>query len=735
MRMSRILRQKRSCTLPCVLALAVFLSGGSILPAQQPVKRTMPANPWQEDMDKFPGLPDELAKLAGEMIREVQLPGPRSQSPLLPALPESTIAYGALGNYGDAANTALTVLRRELKDSGVLRDWWAHGKLGSTGPQVEHFLEKYAQFCQYVGDEVVVAGVLEEKNPKLLIVAQIAKPGLRQFLQEMIAEQGTTRAQDLRPLGPEELATAKEAPQMLTVLVRSDFVAVGSDLHTLRVFNSQLDKHSSAFAASAFGKRIVHEYDGGVSTLTAADLGQIVGLLPTEKPEQKQLLERTGIADVKYLVWDRKNVSGTALSQSELSFTGPRHGIAAWLGSPRRLTNLDYLSPKSLLAATFVFASLSQMLDDVRRFNANPNSKGPDPFAALDGFEHALKFSLKDDVLNRLTGEVSVEIDDFQKPGEPLWRVVLGVKDSEHLQQTLNMLLAAVNLTPQDAEEDGVTYKTIHIPSAGAKDVVYTLVDGHLIVATSKERVAAAVHLHASGESLEKDKAFLANLPGRGLEASGLWYQNASTFMQRMYQANTNLTSQLAASANSAPASTGIYADETTIRSVSKNVGMDAAAVLVVAAVAIPNLIRSKMAANESSAIANIRTLNTAQVTYDNSYPAKGYARDLATLGPDSRGPQFYSAEHAALVDGMLGNSSCKGNGWCVKSGYRFRSTAVCRPQKPCTDFVAVATPVNTSTGTRSFCSTSKLFIHLSSGPPLTDMISVAECEAWPSVE
>jgi type IV pilus assembly protein PilA len=734
MRMSRMLRQKRSCALPGTLALTVFLSCAVTLPAQQPVKPTPPANPWQEDMDKFPGLPEELAKLASEIVRAVQLPGPRSQSALLPELPESTIAYGGLGNYGDAANTALMVLHRELKDSAVLRDWWAHGKIGAGGPQVEHFLEKYAQFCQYVGDEVVVTGALEGKNPKLLIVAQIAKPGLRQFLTEMIAEKSSTSVQGLRVLGPEELATAKDAPQMLTVLVRSDFLAAGSDLHTLRVFNSQVDKHGAAFAASAFGKRIMHEYDGGVSTLGAADLGQIIGLLPTEKPEEKELLERTGLSDVKYVVWDRKKVSGAALSQAELSFTGPRRGIAAWLARPQRLTNLDYLSPKSMLAVTFVFASLSQMLNDVRRFSANP--KGPDSFAALDGFEHALKFSMKDDVLNRLTGEVSMEIDDFKKPGEPLWRLVLGVKDSEHLQQTLNMLLAAGNITPQRVNEDGVTYNVIHTPTADAKDMVYTFLDGHLIIAPSKEQVAAAVHLHTSGESLEKDKAFLAGLPpGRGLEASGVWYQDSSIFMQRMYQANANLAARLATPANSAPTATGIYADETTIRSVSKNVGMDAAAVMVVAAIAIPNLMRSKMAANEASAIGNIRTLGVAQITYDNMYPAKGYARDLAALGPDARGPQFYSAEHAGLVDGMLGNPSCKGNEWCIKSGYKFRSAAVCRPQKPCTDFVTVATPVSTSTGTRSFCSTSKLLIHLSSRPPLTDMISVAECEAWPLIK
>ena len=45
------------------------------------------------------------------------------------------------------------------------------------------------------------------------------------------------------------------------------------------------------------------------------------------------------------------------------------------------------------------------------------------------------------------------------------------------------------------------------------------------------------------------------------------------------------------------------------------------AIILIIAAIAIPNLIRSKMAANESSAVASLRTINTGEVTYQNTYP------------------------------------------------------------------------------------------------------------------
>ncbi len=157
---------------------------------------------------------------------------------------------------------------------------------------------------------------------------------------------------------------------------------------------------------------------------------------------------------------------------------------------------------------------------------------------------------------------------------------------------------------------------------------------------------------------------------------------------------------------------------------------MDAVAGLMIAAVAIPNMLRAKMAANESSAVANIRTANTAQVMYSSSYPERGFARDLATLGPGPSGANTSSADHASAIDATLGNASCTADTWCTKSGYRFSLTAVCK-EKRCEEFVVVGTPVSASTGSRSFCSTSDAVVRVRTGPPLTSLIGVSECKAW----
>jgi type IV pilus assembly protein PilA len=118
------------------------------------------------------------------------------------------------------------------------------------------------------------------------------------------------------------------------------------------------------------------------------------------------------------------------------------------------------------------------------------------------------------------------------------------------------------------------------------------------------------------------------------------------------------------------------------------------AIILIIAAIAIPNLLRARMAANEASAVASIRTVNTAMVTYDSSYPDVGFAASLAVLGGVA--PCTPSSTTACLIDSVLAAG--------VKSGYNFAATGAGGP--PAVQYYVTATPVTLNqTGTMSFCS------------------------------
>jgi type IV pilus assembly protein PilA len=101
------------------------------------------------------------------------------------------------------------------------------------------------------------------------------------------------------------------------------------------------------------------------------------------------------------------------------------------------------------------------------------------------------------------------------------------------------------------------------------------------------------------------------------------------------------------------------------------------AIILIIAAIAIPNLLRSRIAANEASAVGSIRTINTAEVTYASTYPSEGFATDLCTLGGSGTSA---SSAAALLLDNVLGDCvKAKGSSASDanrKSGYDFYVTA-----------------------------------------------------------
>ena len=122
------------------------------------------------------------------------------------------------------------------------------------------------------------------------------------------------------------------------------------------------------------------------------------------------------------------------------------------------------------------------------------------------------------------------------------------------------------------------------------------------------------------------------------------------------------------------------------------------AIILVIAAIAIPNMLRARMSANEASAISSVRAINTAQVTYAVTYPTSGYADNLAKLGAPTSG--MVTSTNAGLLDWVLGCA----NQPCPKSGYKFSIINVAG--SPVAAYSVIGVPqVVGSSGQRGFCS------------------------------
>ena len=127
------------------------------------------------------------------------------------------------------------------------------------------------------------------------------------------------------------------------------------------------------------------------------------------------------------------------------------------------------------------------------------------------------------------------------------------------------------------------------------------------------------------------------------------------------------------------------------------------AIILIISAIAIPNLLRSKMAANESSAISSMRTLNTGEITYAAIYPNSGFSPDMVSLGGSSAFCNSGAANTTAacIVDDVLAKAITPTT---AKSGYYFTYGATATSGTVATAYTIAAAPVNAgSTGQRYF--------------------------------
>ena len=714
-------------------AILLFAPSGAAQD-KTPAKPDMPQ--WLLDLQKDPALSAEIGKLFVQMQAGVQFPLPRKAGHILPLLPESTMFYAAIPNYGDAEHQALTIFQKGLAESPELCAWWQRGDLANAGPKIEDALERLDQFFHFLGEEIVISSSMESRDFKPLLVAEIRKPGLKQFLE---AEAKKLNGKPpVRILDVPGLAAAVDryfAEEML-ILVRPDYLVASTDLAVLRKFNARLDRGTKEFTSTPFGRRIAQSYDSGLTTIFAADVQKPLAQIPFPNQQEREIFERTGLADLKYVVMDHRTVEGHSLTQSEISFTGPRRGIASWLAAPSPLGSLDFVSPKPIIVSSMLLKSPAQIFDDVMDLVTSVNPNAP---ASLAQVEQMLNVHLKDDLFRQLGGEITLELDDLQL-GPPLavWKAIFRVNDAKRLQQTLGVLLDLAHVLREWSEDAGISYYALHIPTKTKPfEITYTFDDGYLIVGSSRDTVADALRLHHSGESLAKSKKFQAALPpGHPSGESTLIYEDPVSIanLQLHLLAKGQSIPLTQYSANIPPIVACSYGEETFIRGESTSLGMDVgmvAGVMIVAAVAIPNLLRSRMAANEASAVGSVRTVVVAEVTYTTAYPEKGYATELAKLGTDPRGPQFQSAEHASLIDEVLANSTCTKDAWCTKSGYRFNLRAVCKTRK-CGEFVVTAAPVESgTTGTRSFCATSDGVVRYTSSAPPTAPLSPAECRAW----
>ena len=135
------------------------------------------------------------------------------------------------------------------------------------------------------------------------------------------------------------------------------------------------------------------------------------------------------------------------------------------------------------------------------------------------------------------------------------------------------------------------------------------------------------------------------------------------------------------------------------------------AIILIIAAIAVPSFLRSRIVANESAAAAAVRTINSAQISYNSAYPSVGFASTLTQLSGTSCSPP--SSAGACLIDSALAAGE--------RTGYTFTLSSV--SGTPSSSYNLIASPSNANySGVRNFCSFEDAIIRVS-------MTTISTCD------
>ncbi|MGC1366739.1 MAG: FecR domain-containing protein [Candidatus Acidiferrum sp.] len=520
---------------------------------------------WSSDLQHQLALLAEFSNL-GKKLNEIQTPGARYESKILPLLPADTILYIGIPNLGDALQQANQIFQQELSQSKVLQDWWNKNGDLNQHPTPQELISQIQAISQYLGNEVVITARggsgLSDGGP--LLLAEVRQPGLKDFLQNHFANalSNTGNVHNLHILDLQSLSSLSAGQRGMIMLVRPNMLVVGGSAASVQQMSAELDSGATPFAGTDFGQRINHVYKHGAETLVAANLGQILTSTHSQQ-EESSALRNSGFSEVKYLIATRgeSSSSGQGDNRVSLEFNGQRKGIASWLAAPSPMGSLDYVSANAGAAFSFVLKQPALMFDDLFSTFA---ASDPDFRQDMANTNSKLGLDLRNDLASALGGEMTLALDGPVLP-TPSWKAIIEVNDAGALQVALDKLVQNANREAQksnqpglainQAQADGRTFYTIQLQSAGlSTEYDYTFADGYMILAPSRALVIAALQTHENGTSLARSASFHALLPSDNqANFSAMLYQNLGPIVQPLASQLTSgqlaLVQQLAADA------------------------------------------------------------------------------------------------------------------------------------------------------------------------------------------
>lgn len=489
---------------------------------------------WSRNFDRYVGLLAELTTLRDEIARRVEPAEIRFASDLAPRVPVDTMIYVALPNVSGELAQSYQVFKDRLDASPVLAEWWQSGS-AEERENLDRAIGHLRDFGSYLGPEVVVAlandagdsGDRPEPDAPL-ILATVERPDsfrayLEQELERLSAEHGEALS-DLVLV--DDLADLPASGgDSLLVWLGDGLLVASPNPDRLRAAAAG----NGGFPATELGETVARAYADGTQWLLAADLEPIF----TAEAESDPELTETGFDRIRRLVVEGRADGERTVMSAELSFDGPRRGIASWLAAPAPMGSLEFISSDAHMASAFVVKEPAAMLDDLAAMMA----------AEGEGFgelEAELGLSVREDFAAPLGGELAFALDGPFLP-KPSWKVIVEVYDPATLQHTLetavaeaNLRLAAEGQPTMEIGSETAGGVTFHRVTAGRleQEFYWLYEDGYMVMAPSRALLERTLAQRDAGSTLTSSERFRSLLPRDGqADFSAVFFQHLAPLL------------------------------------------------------------------------------------------------------------------------------------------------------------------------------------------------------------
>lgn len=485
---------------------------------------------WSKNSAKYLALLGDFAVLQ-KQFAAIPSPGLRYNSDLLPYVPDHTVVYAAIPNLANTLGEAKRLFEDRLQQSPELRNWWKQQQKGSS-PKLEDVLNQLKTFNSYLGDEIVFA--IAKEGPEYaapVVLAKVQQGGLETFLQKEGRRMTSEPSQAALQLVRDPWAITPASNHPLLVYVSNGLFIASPDAGELQRTAMRVKQGGpSTFAGTPLHHQIEHSYQQGAEYLFCADMEQILAKNVQANSKGHEL--PPGIADVKYLTMEHREVGGKPETRADLMFASDRQGVASWLERPAPMGSLEFVSPNASMVTSAVIKNPRNIMEEIFKMIGSGDANFSQHLAE---FESKTGVDVLNDMAAPLGGEVTMAFDGPMIP-TPRWKLIFEVYDPATLQSTIAKLVESFNrdsnakghpLQLSTRQVGSRTYFVINSPNQMNAEVDYTFVDSYLVAAPDIATISRAIQSREAGFTLSHSSGFQALLPNDGYtNFSAIFYHN-----------------------------------------------------------------------------------------------------------------------------------------------------------------------------------------------------------------